>query len=124
MNVKELSRPPFFVRAVVLVTAVYFCSLSRNPIIYLESWLGLSPAPWERFTGFKTLFSGMSEAFHRMATGDILGAFGANFLAPPFALTLVIATLLWRWPRVKSRRDEVFFFATAVVGSVAINIFQ
>lgn len=109
-------------RVVFLVTAFGFCALARNPIIYLEARLGLSPAPWERFTGFKTLFSGMSEAFHRIATGDVLGAFGANFLAPPFALALVFATLLWRWPRLTSRRDETIFFATVLVASIAINV--
>ena len=109
---------------VILGVAVCFCTLARNPIIYLEARIGLSPAPWERFTGLKTLFSGMSEAFYRLANGDVLGAFDANILAPPFALALTIATLMWRWPRLTDRRDEVAFFAAAIVASVAVNVFN
>ena len=105
----------------ILLAAVCVCALSRNPIVYLEAYLGLSPAPWERFTGMKTVFSGMSEAFYRMATGDVLGAFKVNFLAPPFALALIGATLLWQWPRVSSRRDEVAFFTIMITASLAVN---
>lgn len=69
----------------------------------------------------KTVFSGMSEAFYRLATGDALGAFNANFLAPPFALALICATLLWRWPRVTKRDDEVIFFTIIITASFAVN---
>ncbi|WP_439526072.1 DUF2752 domain-containing protein [Roseovarius mucosus] len=115
-------RPSLVERGLILVAAISFCSLARNPIVYLQASLGLSPAPLERLTGFKTVFSGMSEAFHRMATGDFWGAFSANFLAPPFAMSLIIATLLWRWPRLNGRLSEAFFFSAVAVASFAINI--
>jgi uncharacterized BrkB/YihY/UPF0761 family membrane protein len=66
----------------------------------------------------------MSEAFHRLATGDFWGALSINFLALPFALTVIFFTLLWRWPRLTKRRDEAFFFAAVVVASIAVNIFH
>lgn len=116
-----MTRPSLGVRVMILLAAVSFCALAQNPLIQLEAWLGLSPAPWERFTGMKTVFSGMSEAFHRLATGDVLGAFKANFLAPPFALALIFATLLWRWPRVTTRGGEGFFFAMIIISSLAVN---
>ena len=91
-------------------------------MIHLESWLGLSPAPWERFTGFRTMFSGMSEAFFRLARGDFYGAFASNFLAPPLALVLIVSTLTWQWPRITSRRGELFFFLGVVSASFAVNV--
>lgn len=114
--------PPLAARISILIAAAAFCLLPLNPIIWLEAKLGLSPAPWERFTGIRTLFSGMSEAFHRLATGDVLGAFRANFLAPAFALSLVLSVLLWRWPTLTRRREELLFFALAIIASVAVNV--
>ena len=121
MNAERMTRPSFGVRVMILLAAVCFCALSRNPLVHLEAWLGLSPAPWERFTGMKTVFSGMSEAFYRVATGDFQGAFQANFLAPPFALALICATLLWRWPRVRTRGGEFIFFTIIITASFAVN---
>ena len=117
-----MRRPILATRISIIVATALFCALPLNPIIWFEAKIGLSPAPWERFTGIKTVFSGMSEAFHRLATGDVLGAFRANFLAPPFALSIVIAVLLWRWPTLTRRRDELLFFATAIIASIAVNV--
>ncbi len=70
----------------------------------------------------KTVFSGMSEAFHRLSTGDLAGAFAANFLAPPFAVSLVVSVLWWKWPRVERRSHEVAFFSLVIAASIAVNL--
>ena len=59
---------------------------------------------------------------HRLATGDVMGAFSENFLAPPFALSVVVAVLLWRWPTLTRRRDELLFFAVAIIASIGVNV--
>ena len=117
-----MRQPQLVARISLLFASALFCALPHNPIIAFEAKLGLSPAPWERFTGVRTLFSGMSEAFHRLATGDVMGAFSENFLAPPFALSVVVAVLLWRWPTLTRRRDELLFFAVAIIASIAVNV--
>lgn len=117
-----MQAPPLGVRVGLIILGSRFSALPRNPIILLEARLGLSPAPWERFTGMKTVFSGMSEAFHRIGAGDLAGAFRANFLALPFALSLVMAILFWHWPRLTQRRHEFYFFVAAIWASVAVTL--
>ena len=104
------------------MVAIWFCSLDQNPIIHLQSVLGLSPAPFERFTGFRTLFSGMSESFHRLAVGDVPGAIDANFLSPFFALAFISALVTWKWPKLNCRRDEFVFLIGALIASIAVNV--
>lgn len=117
-----MRKPVFLVRVGILMVAVWFCSLAQNPIIHLEGILGLSPAPFERFTGFRTLFSGMSEAVHRLAVGDIPGAIDANFLAPLLALAFILALVTWRLPKLRCRRDELVLLIGVVIASVAVNV--
>lgn len=116
------ARPPLHLRFGIIAAAVIFCSIARNPLVRLEAMLGLSPAPWERFTGMKTIFSGMTEGFYRLAQGDLRGASSANILSAPFAIFLVWAVLSWRWPRMTSRFREGLFLLGVVLGSLLINL--
>ena len=39
-----------------------------------------------------------------------------------FARTLAAAILLWRWPKLRTRKHELAFFAIAIVGTAINNI--
>jgi hypothetical protein len=99
-----------------------FAALDRNPVVWLEARLGLSPSPLERLFGIRGFFSGMTEATYRLTRLDLFGASRANILVYPFLAAVVAAILLWRRPRLTTRKQELAFFAVAVAGTAINNI--
>jgi K+-transporting ATPase A subunit len=64
----------------------------------------------------------MTEATHRLTRLDLIGAGQANILVFPVLAVAVAAILLWRWPRLRTRNQEIAFFAIAVLGTAINNI--
>lgn len=114
--------PPIGARLLLLGALAAFAALDHNPIVRLEARLGLSPSPLERLFGIRGFFSGMTEATHRLTQLDLIGAGQANILVFPVLAVAVAAILLWRWPRLRTRNQELAFFAIAVVGTAINNI--
>lgn len=114
------SKPPLSVRLVLLVLLGGVAAIDRNPIVTLEAWLGLSPSPLERFFGVRGYFSGMTEAAHRLAHFDLLGAAKANLLVFPTLFAFACVILFWTAPKLRTRSQEIAFFAF-IIGGTAVN---
>ena len=99
-----------------------FAALERNPLVVLEARLGLSPSPLEHLFGIRGFFSGMTEATHRLTRLDFVGAAQANVLVYPTLATFAVMLLLWRAPKLKTRRQELGFLSAIVAGVVINNI--
>lgn len=97
-------------------------ALDHNPIVRFEAVLGLSPSPLERLLGIRGFFSGMTEAAHRLTRLDLIGAAQANVLVFPFLGGFAAALLLWRWPKLRTRRQEYAAFAIAIAGTAMNNV--
>jgi hypothetical protein len=120
MNVNRVKYLLF--RLCLLVALLWFVSLDRNPIVVLQSRLGLSPSPLERLFGIKGPFSGMTEGIHRLAHGDLSGAISANVVTPFFAAITVMCVLIGYRPQVRTRRQEALFFLAVILLSVLVNV--
>ena len=116
------TEPSVGVRLLLLGALAAFAALDRNPLVWLEARLGLSPSPLERLFGIRGFFSGMTEATHRLTKLDLVGAGEANILVFPVIAATAAAILLWRRPRLSTRRQELAFFAVAVGGTAINNI--
>jgi hypothetical protein len=114
--------PPVGARLLLLGALTAFASLDHNPLVRLQALLGLSPSPLERLFGIRGLFSGMTEATYRLTLLDVIGAGEANILVFPFLAAATAAILLWRWPRVRTRKHEYAVLAVAVAGTAINNI--
>ena len=90
----------------------------------IQARLGLSPAPLERLLGIKSLFSGMTEAVHQLMHFNFRAAIEANVFAPAIPILIVVSTLLWRVPKLDSKRKEWSFFFLFACASVVVNIFN
>ena len=112
----------YLFRAGVLVVAIWFVSLDRNPVVVLIAKLGLSPSPPERLFGVKGMFSGMTEGMFRLVHGDIAGAIAANVLTPAFAAVIVICVVVGYRPQIKTRKQELVFLLSVVFLSVLVNL--
>ena len=64
----------------------------------------------------------MTEAAHRLTRLDLIGAGQANILVYPVLAATAAAILLWRWPKLRTRKHELVFFAVAIVGTAINNI--
>lgn len=115
-------KPPIGVRLLLLGALAAFAALNDNPLVRLETRLGLSPSPLERLFGIRGFFSGMTEATHRLTRFDLVGAGQANILVYPVLAAAAAAILLWRRPRIRSRRDELAILAIAAAGTAINNI--
>lgn len=113
---------PMAGRVLLSMVLIWFARLEHDPLVRLEAVLGLSPSPLEWLFGIKGLFSGMTEAAHRLSLGDLHDAVAANFLFVPLAgLTVGALILGWR-PRIRNGRDDKFFFAAVVLLTLLLNM--
>ena len=117
-----LSEPSIGARLLLLGALAAFAAIDHNPLVRLEARLGLSPSPLERLFGIRGFFSGMTEATHRLTRLDLIGAGQANILVFPVLAAAAAAILLWRWPKLRTRKQELAFFAIAIVGTAINNI--
>ena len=115
-------KPPPAIRLALLAFLCWFARLEHNPIVYLEARLGLSPSPLERLFGIRGIFSGMTEATHRLSLLDPIGAMEANVLVVPILGSIGAAIAYWKFPRLDTRRREVAFFGLAVAGTAINNL--
>lgn len=115
-------KPPLTFRLLLVVVLCWFARLEHNPLVQLEARLGLSPSPLERLFGIRGMFSGMTEATHRLSSLDLAGALQANVLVLPVLAAIVAAILCWNVPKLDTRRREAGFFALVIVGSAINNL--
>ena len=99
-----------------------FAYLDHNPIVRLVAKLHLSPAPFERYTGYRGLFSGMTESAHAAAHFHWFQAFRSNPLSLPFFAVTLACILLWKFPRFDTKRKELTFFSFVILGTAINNI--
>ena len=118
----QTAKPPVGARILLLGALAAFAALDHNPVVRLEARLGLSPSPLERLFGIRGFFSGMTEATYRLTRLDLVGAGQANILVFPVLAAAAAAILLWRWPTLRTRRQELAFFAVAVIGTAINNV--
>ena len=118
----EPSKPPIGARLLLLGALTAFSALDHNPVVRLEAWLRLSPSPLERLFGIRGFFSGMTEATFRLTRLDPIGAARANILVFPFLAAVAAAILLWRWPKIRDRREELAVIGLAILGTAINNI--
>ena len=97
-------------------------SLEPNPLVALEARLGLSPAPLERFFHIRGPFSGLTEASVRLAHGEPWRATAAHSLVIPFWFAVVAMVVLWRFPRIRNRRQEYLFLGGGVAMTIVNNL--
>jgi hypothetical protein len=114
------AKPPLALRLCLLALLAAFASLDRNPVVRLEAQLGLSPSPLERWVGIRGLFSGMTEATYQLVRLDLGRALAANVLVVPVLGAIALCILLWRRPKLDTRRREIAFFGLVLAG-IAIN---
>lgn len=62
----------------------------------------------------------MTEATARLADLDLAGSLRANVLTVPLLAAATLAILLWKWPRIRTRRSELYVLAGAVA-AIAVN---
>lgn len=116
----ERRKPPVLVRLAIVAALAAFASLDSNPLVRLQAEIGLSPSPLERFFGVRGPFSGMTEATWRLTELDLGGSLRANLLAIPLLGAVTLAILLWKRPRMRTRRHEVAAIGLALAAA-AIN---
>jgi hypothetical protein len=114
--------PTFLLRAGLLLGAIWFVSLDRNPVVALIAKLGLSPSPLERLFGVKGMFSGMTEGMFRLAHWDLAGSMAANVLTPFFATVVATCVVIGYRPQIKTRQQELAFLLSVVFLSVLVNL--
>lgn len=107
-------------RLCLLGALVAAASCERNPLVRMEALVGLSPAPLERFTGIRTVFSGMTAAAYDMTRLDFLAAVRSNVLSPVIAVICVVCIVSWKFPKATPEREPLFLGA-AVVGSILVH---
>lgn len=98
--------------------------MDHNPIVRLEAIVGLSPSPLERLFGVRGLFSGMTEAAHRLSMGSLHGASSANMFFAPLAFIVVGLVLIGHRPRIRNRRDEALILGSTVALTLLLNVLQ
>lgn len=118
----QAGKPSLMTRIALLMALLAFAGMKNNPLVRLEAALGLSPAPFERFTGYKTLFSGMTEAFSRLAALDFSGALESNYLSIPFLVLAGGCLLTWRFPKVRTRQHEALALALILALSLSVEL--
>lgn len=112
----------YLFRTGILLGAIWFVSLDKNPVVVLIAKLGLSPSPLERLFGVKGMFSGMTEGMFRLVHGDIAGAIAANVLTPAFATVVAFCVVVGYRPQIKTRKQELVFLLSVVLLSVLVNL--
>jgi Protein of unknown function (DUF2752) len=117
-----VTRPPVALRLAILGGLAALARVPRNPLVRLEAVLGLSPSRLETIFHVRSLFSGMTEAAHRVAHLDIGGALRANPVSPVILGAIALAILLWRVPPMRTKRHEAMWLGSFVLLSVANNL--
>lgn len=115
-------KPPLFLRLIALAALIAFARLDRNPLVRLEAWLGLSPAPLERYFGIRGPFSGMTEATYRLVHLDPAGSLRANVLTVPLLAVGCWCLLRWTAPRLRTRGQEYAFLALTLAAVLVNNV--
>jgi hypothetical protein len=110
------------IRASILVVVAWFVSLDHNPIVALNSQLGLSPSLMERVFGIKGIFSGMTEGMFRLSRGEIEQSMAANVLTPFFAIAVVGCVIAGVRPRIKTKTAEWIVIFSTVLLVFIVNI--
>ena len=109
-------------RMFIIAGLAWFISLDENPVVRLEAILGLSPSPIEKLFGVKSVFSGMTEACHKITNFEFKKALEVNFLVPIFVILGIYFVLIGKLPKIDSKRKELSFFAITLILSILINI--
>ncbi len=109
-------------RAAVAFAILCFISLDRNPVVWLEARLGLSPCPLERYFHAKSAFSGMTEGLYQLARMDFGASLRSNCLSPLALLGCLALVVTGHRPRICSRHQELLFFGIFLALSVLVNI--
>lgn len=120
--IEEKNKPNKILRLLLLLFIVGFASIDKNPIIRLESIIGLSPSPIERMFGVKSLFSGMSEGVFQLLNFNLIAAINANILSPFVFFLFGYIVLTWNFPKVDTQKKEITFFCVVVGLSLLVNI--
>ncbi|MEA3040768.1 MAG: hypothetical protein QOC65_257 [Sphingomonadales bacterium] len=109
-----------WVRATIVAFLAWFATIDYNPVVVLQARLGLSPSPLERLVGIRGMFSGMTEATHRLVHLEVLAAIRSNILVVPTLAAIVLCIVTWNAPKIDTRLREVCFFIIVIAGT-AIN---
>ncbi len=118
----DRNKPSVAARVLLSTALIMVLRVRRNPLVWVEARLGLSPSPMERLFGIKGPFSGMTEASHRLALLDMRSAIEANPLVIIFWASVAVMILLWKFPTMKRRSDELRFFAIMALATLANNV--
>lgn len=116
------NKPSFAWRLVLIIIVAVFAAIDNNPVVKLEAVLGLSPSPIERLFGVKSLFSGMTEGVHQFVRMDFESSIKANIFSPLVIPLISYVILAWRFPKLKTRRQEYMFFGVFIMLSFVVNI--
>jgi len=111
-------------RLLLVIIFILIVSLENNPLVQLEAILGLSPAPIERFFNIKSLFSGMTEAFHQLVKLEYKKAIDSNIISPLFVIFIIVFLINGRIPVLITKKREIAFFLFVVLLSIVVNIFN
>jgi len=117
-----IRKPHLIIRAVVVLFIWSFAFIDHNPMIRFEAIIGLSPSPVERFFGFKSLFSGMTEGVHQFVRLNFIDSLKANVFAPLVIPIIAYFTLTWTFPKIDTKTKEIIFFLSFVLISIIVNI--
>ena len=99
-----------------------FMSIDNNPVVRAISLVKLSPSNIEKITGYKSVFSGMTEGIYQFVNFNLEASLRANAFAPIVACYLGYCILSWRFPNLDTKSKEVGFFSAVIVGSIFVNI--
>jgi hypothetical protein len=110
------------IRTLLGAIGLWFISLDENPLVRLEAKLGLSPAPFERFTSLQGPFSGMTEGMYQLTKGNLRAAVRSNVLTPAAATIVLLCLVFGRVPHIRTRKDEQLFFAGVLCATIMVNL--
>jgi hypothetical protein len=119
-----IDKPPFYLRLILLLSLYFFASIENNPVVKLESLMGLSPSPIEYIFGIKSFFSGMTEGVHQFIRMNLKASAEANIFAPLILPLTAYFLLSWKIPKIDTKKKEYLFFGLFIVLSAAVNIFN
>ena len=109
-------------RIILGLCVIALISLDKNPIVWVEAILGLSPPPLERFLGIKSAFSGMTEGVVQFMNFDLKASFHANVFAPLVLPVTFYLLIIGKVPRIQSKLGEIFCLTAFLIMSVVVNV--
>jgi hypothetical protein len=115
-------KPHLITRLFIFLFVCFLAFIKNNPIVLFQARLGLSPPPIERFFGFKSLFSGMTEGVHQFIRLNVKESIQANVFSPIVFPVVGYFILMWKTPKIDTKFKEVLFFSVFVLLSIIVNI--